>query len=66
MALHLADSWENWLLHEGSLEISVNRVGPELALTKTLSQKGENSVNCLVAWSTPYFHYPMEFSRSEG
>lgn len=39
-ALHLADSWENWLLHEGSLEITANRVGPELALTKTV-RKGK-------------------------
>ena len=53
---------ENWLLHGGGLEITANRVGPELALTKTLSQKGENSVNRLVAWSTPYFRDPMDYT----
>ena len=62
--LHLADSWENWRLHEGSLEITVNRVGPGLALTKTLSQKDENSVNHLAAWSIPYCHYPMDYNYS--
>lgn len=47
--VHLADSWAKVVttcrLHENSPEITVNRVGPELAQAKTTSWKGEYLVN---------------------
>lgn len=47
--VHLADSWAKVVttcrLHENSPEITVNRVGPELAQAKTTSWKGEILVN---------------------